>query len=105
MTSRRVFTAGLLAAALSAAALESTVAAPYSQPAFEAAQKAGKPILVHVTAPWCPVCKQQHPILSRLESDPALKDLMVFDVDFDTSKDLLKTLGVQKQSTLIVYHG
>jgi thioredoxin 1 len=29
----------------------------------------------------------------------------VFDVDFDTSKPLLRQLGVQMQSTLIVYHG
>lgn len=80
-------------------------AAPYSEGAFAAAQAAGKPILVHVTAPWCPVCKAQHPILTKLEGEPALKDLVVFDVDFDTSKPLLRTLGVQKQSTLIVYHG
>jgi thioredoxin 1 len=31
--------------------------------------------------------------------------IKVFDVDFDTSKPLLRQLGVQMQSTLIVYHG
>ena len=29
----------------------------------------------------------------------------MFNVDFDTSKPLLRTLGVQMQSTMIVYHG
>ena len=78
---------------------------PYSEAAFTAAQKAGKPILIDVTAPWCPVCAKQHPILSDLYKTPEFKDLQVFDVDFDTSKPLLRTLGVQQQSTMIVYHG
>ncbi len=29
----------------------------------------------------------------------------MFDVDFDTQKELLRTMNVQKQSTFIVYHG
>lgn len=78
---------------------------PFSQQAFQAAQAAGMPILVHVTAPWCPTCAKQKPILSRLEADPTLAHLQVFDVDFDTQKDVLRALGVQMQSTLIVYHG
>ena len=40
----------------------------FDQKAFEAAQAAGKPILVEVSAPWCPVCKAQAPILSRLRA-------------------------------------
>ena len=78
---------------------------PYSDAAFAAAQQAGKPILIDVTAPWCPVCAKQHPILSELYTTPEFKDLQVFTVDFDTSKPLLHTLGVQMQSTMIVYHG
>ena len=77
----------------------------FSDSAFAAAQKAGKPILIDVTAPWCPVCAKQHPILSDLYTQPEFKDLQVFNVDFDTSKPLLHTLGVQMQSTMIVYHG
>ena len=78
---------------------------PYSDSAFADAQKAGKPILIDITAPWCPVCAKQHPILSGLYTTPEFKDLQVFDVDFDTSKPLLQTLGVRMQSTMIVYHG
>ena len=78
---------------------------PYSDDAFKAAQLAGKPILIDIPAPWCPVCAKQHPILSQLYTTPEFKDLQVFDVDFDTSKPLLRTLGVQMQSTMIVYHG
>jgi len=78
---------------------------PFRQEAFAAALAAGKPILVHVTAGWCPTCRAQKAVLAKLENDPRFKDLLVFDVDFDTSKPLLRQLGVQMQSTLIVYHG
>jgi thioredoxin 1 len=77
----------------------------FDQKAFEAAQAAGKPILVEVSAPWCPVCKAQAPILSRLKSDPKFKELVSFNIDFDSQKDLLKKFDVQKQSTLIVFKG
>ena len=78
---------------------------PFDQKAFEAAQAAGKPILVEVSAPWCPICKAQSPILSRLRSDPKFKEMVSFDIDFDSQKDLLKKFNVQKQSTLIVFKG
>jgi thioredoxin 1 len=78
---------------------------PFTMSAFAAAQAEGKPILVDVTAPWCPVCAKQHPILSQLEQTPELGDLVVFDVDFDSQKDVLKRFGVQMQSTLIVFFG
>ena len=78
---------------------------PFDQKAFEAAQAAGKSILVEVSAPWCPVCKAQAPILSRLKSEAKFKELVSFDIDFDSQKDLLKKFNVQKQSTLIVFKG
>jgi len=78
---------------------------PFDQAAFDAAQAAGKPILVEVTAPWCPTCKAQAPILSQLRSEPRFKDLISFNVDFDSRKDLLKTFGVRMQSTLIAFKG
>src|SRR6266853_1466672 len=79
--------------------------APFTASAFAAAQAEGKPILIDVTAPWCPVCAKQHPILSQLEQTPELRDLVVFDVDFDSQKDVLIQFGVQMQSTLIVFYG
>ena len=78
---------------------------PFDQTAFEAAQAAGKPILVEVSAPWCPTCKAQAPILSRLRSDPRFKELVSFDIDFDSQKDLLQKFNVRTQSTLIVFKG
>ena len=73
--------------------------------AFAAAQQEGKPILVDVFAAWCPVCRAQNPILTQLTREPKYKDLVVLKADFDTQKDALKTLNVQRQSTLIVFKG
>jgi len=78
---------------------------PFDQKAFDVAQAAGKPILIEVTAPWCPVCKAQAPILSRLKGEPKYIELVSFDIDFDSQKDLLRKFNVQKQSTLIVFKG
>jgi thioredoxin-like negative regulator of GroEL len=80
-------------------------AAEYTPTAFEAAQKAGKPILVHVTAPWCRTCAVQKPILAKLAADPKYKELQVFDVDFDSRKDVVNQFGATMQSTLITYKG
>lgn len=78
---------------------------PYQQAAFDAAQKNGEPILVFVEASWCPTCAKERPILQQLYGTPEFAHLQVFDVDFDTSKPLLRQLGVRMQSTLIVFHG
>lgn len=75
----------------------------YEPKAFQAALAAGKPILVHVTAPWCPECQAQKPIVAALAEGLAFKHLTIFDVDFDSQKDALRQLHVQTQSTLIVF--
>jgi thioredoxin 1 len=77
----------------------------YELEAFQAALNAGRPILVHVTAPWCPECKAQKPIVAALAERPEYKGLTIFEVDFDTQKDALRGLRVQKESTLVIYKG
>ncbi len=77
----------------------------YSAQSFEQAQKSGQSILVEITAPWCPTCKAQKPILAKLEAEQKFKNLRVFDVDFDTQKDVVRSFGAQMQSTLIAFKG
>ena len=106
MTSRRATLALAclaLATCLSPATAGETL--PFSTAAFEAAQKSGKPILVEVSAPWCPICKSQKPILAKLAADPRFKDLLIFDVDFDSRKDVLRRFNARMQSTLIAFKG
>ena len=94
----------LLAAFSAAFVSYSTRAAePFSAAAFEVAQAAGKSILVDVTAPWCPTCRKQRPIVEDLEIEHP--SLVVFEVDFDSAKDVLRRFRVRYQSTLIVFKG
>lgn len=76
---------------------------PFAQPEFEAALKSGKPVLIDVSASWCPVCKAQAPILQDLAGQTRFRDLVHLDIDFDTGKAALRSLGVAQQSTLIVF--
>jgi thioredoxin 1 len=78
---------------------------PFTPAAFEAAQASGKPILIDVSASWCPTCKAQAPILSKLMGEPRFKDVVAFNVDYDSQKDVLKRFNVQRQSTLLVFKG
>lgn len=81
------------------------IATRFTAAALGEAQKAGKPILVEVSAPWCPTCKAQKAVLSELEQQDRFKGFTRLSVDFDSQKADLKTLGASMQSTLIVYKG
>ncbi|MBX7481046.1 thioredoxin family protein [Qipengyuania qiaonensis] len=78
---------------------------PYSDAAFAAAQKEGRPILIDVYASWCPVCARQQPLIEQAAGDPANKDLVVFKLDFDKQKAAQRQFRVTKQSTLIAFNG
>lgn len=106
MLSRR----SLLASAIAALALLPSVSAhaggeKFTDAAFEAAQKAGKPILVDVSAVWCPICRVQAPIVEDLAMSEKFKAFVHLEVDFDRQKDVMRRLNAPRQSTLIVFKG
>lgn len=78
---------------------------PFSQAEFAQLTQAGKPVVVDVSATWCPTCKAQKPILDRLMQQPAYKDVTLLTVDFDTEKSTLRTFKVVTQSTLVAFNG
>ena len=78
---------------------------PYDAEAFTAAQSAGKPVVIHVTAPWCPTCKAQHQVLDGLAKKPEYASITLYQVDFDSQKDILKAFKATSQSTLIAFNG
>jgi thioredoxin 1 len=80
-------------------------ATPFTEEAFEASQRQGKPILIQITASWSPVCVRQRRIVGLLQEEPRFKDLIVYSIDFDARKDLVREMGAQEQSTLIVFKG
>lgn len=77
----------------------------FTDAAFDAAQAAGRPILVDVFASWCPTCRAQKLTIDGMAEDPRMKEVVFFTVDFDNQKDVLRRLGVRSQSTLIVFNG
>jgi thiol-disulfide isomerase/thioredoxin len=78
---------------------------PFDRAAYDAALASGRPMLVEITADWCPTCRKQKQVFADLLQDPRYADLLILDVDFDSEKAVMQSLGAQKQSTLIVYSG
>lgn len=106
MISRRsLFAYALLAVSFAASSASAADFKPYTAAAFDAAQKSGKPILVDITASWCPTCKAQKPILSELTAKPEFKDMVVLEVDFDNQTDVVRGFNARAQSTLITFKG
>lgn len=101
---RRLFLVAILSLFLAPLANAATLV-PYDDAAFRAAQAAGKPILVQVHADWCPQCAAQRPIIANLMKTDKFKDMVIFNIDFDTQKDLVRKFNAQRQSTLIVFKG
>ena len=77
----------------------------YDQAAFDAAQAAGKSILLQVAAPWCETCEAQRVNIEKLERNSTFKDLVVLVVDFDSQKDVMRKFKVSQRSTLIAFKG
>ena len=78
---------------------------PFTQQEFAQLAHAGKPVVVDVSATWCPTCKAQKPIVDGLSKQTAYKDVAILSVDFDSAKSVLKQFKVTMQSTLIAFKG
>lgn len=105
MTLKRTLATALilsLAPLASAFAIEEKA---FDPAAFKADQAAGKHIVVDVWASWCPVCKAQHAALDKLNADKKFADVVMYKVDFDAQKDVVRQFGATSQSTLIAFHG
>lgn len=84
---------------------EGDASQPFTETAFDAAQQAGKSILVDTFATWCQICARQAPIIEKLRAEPKFKDLVIFRVNFDTQKDIMRKFRASVQSTLIAFRG
>lgn len=76
---------------------------PFNQDQFNTLMKDGKPIVVHIHAPWCSNCRAQDPILNSEINSPVYKGVTFLEVDFDTQKKVLKEFNVSIQSTILVF--
>jgi len=78
---------------------------PFNQTDFDKLAAAGKPVVLDISATWCPTCKAQKPIIDSLMKQPAYKDVTLMTIDFDDNKPTLKKFKVAMQSTLVAFKG
>lgn len=97
--------AAIAIAAAAAVPVHAAEFAPFDRAAFKAAQAQGRPILLDVHAWWCPVCGSQARTIKRVTTSDAFSKLIVFRINYDSQKDVWRSFNVQKQATLIAFHG
>lgn len=78
---------------------------PFNQQDFDKLTHEGKPVVLEISATWCPTCKEQKPIVDGLMKQPGYKDVTLLTIDFDSAKPTLKMFKVNMQSTLIAFKG
>ena len=44
-------------------------------------------------------------MLDKLEKDEAFKDYVILTIDYDTQKDVMRSFGATRRSTLIAFKG
>ncbi|MEW9898090.1 thioredoxin domain-containing protein [Chitinivorax sp. PXF-14] len=77
----------------------------FNQAEFDKLAQEGKPVVLDISATWCPTCKEQKPIVEGLMKRPAYKDVTLMNIDFDSAKPTLKKFKVTMQSTLVAFKG
>lgn len=78
---------------------------PFNQQEFDKLTHEGKPVVLDISATWCPTCKEQKPIIDGLMKQPAYKDVTLMTINFDSAKPTLKKFKVTMQSTLVAFKG
>jgi thioredoxin 1 len=93
---------GFAAASLPALALAPGFTA-YTQAGFEAALKGKKPVLVHVHAEWCPVCKRQEIVFKTLSDKPDFAKITPIQANFETDKAFNTQYNITYQSAILLF--
>lgn len=105
---RRSFAALALAALATPFLLGRALAVQFSEynaEKFVGLLSAGGPVVVHVHADWCAVCRAQIPVMDRVLAGPAYKNVRAVRVNFDREKRFLADHKVVRQSTILIFRG
>ena len=93
----------VFAAAAACCVAASALPLRYSKVAFDRALAGGLPVVVHVCANWSPLCKVQKPIVAALLRELPLREIILFNAEFDSDFELRRTLHVFQQATFVVF--
>lgn len=77
----------------------------YDKAKLEAAIKDGGPVVVHVHAEWCPVCRRQVVILDELFKNPAFAAVQTIRVNYDRDRGFIADYKVKRQANILVFKG
>ncbi len=94
-----------LAASFAAGPLSAMPFGEYNAGSFVKLLSSGQPIVVHVHADWCPVCRAQIPIIDKVLAGNAYKNVRAVRVNFDREKQFLTDYRVVRQSTILIFKG
>ncbi|MEK0427997.1 MAG: hypothetical protein RL001_524 [Pseudomonadota bacterium] len=75
----------------------------FTQQEFDTLHAEGKTIIVHVHADWCGICKAQDVEVNAAMNAPAFKDVVFFEVNFDSQRKAVKFFNSKVQSVLIIF--
>ena len=78
---------------------------PFDQKTFDDLRAAGRPVVLHVHAAWCDVCRKQAEIADRLADQPEFKALTVMRADYDADKAVQAQLKIAHRSTFVAFKG
>ena len=104
MLSRRAVFTSLAALALLAGPARAFEFQPYDPAQVDKAIATGRPVVVHVYAPWCLQCHMQKSILEGLSTDKKYDGVKFFRVDYDNQKDIVAKFNCPR-STVIAFKG
>jgi len=75
----------------------------YTQQEFDTLLAEGKTIVVHIHADWCGTCKAQDVQINAAINSPEFKDVIFFEVDYDSQRKHVKFFNGKLQSTIIIF--
>ena len=75
----------------------------YSKVAFDRALAEKLPVVVHVCSGWSPLCKAQKPVVAALLRELPLREIILFNAEFDKDFEVRRTLHVYQQATFVVF--
>ncbi len=56
---------------------------PFEQQKFDTSVAAGDAVVVEFSAPWCPTCRAQKPIVAQIMAQPKFQGVTLFVADYD----------------------